>query len=79
MSRRLPREREEGKINAMEVTDDYRAKIRLWAANPRVEPLPSSLPRLPPSRPQRFASHEEMNRWKRALIAEMARRAAKYG
>lgn len=57
----------------MKVTDDYQAKVRLWAANPQVEPLPSFVPSLPRFRAQKFANHEEMNRWKKALLIEVAR------
>ncbi len=56
----------------MKQADDYKAKIRLWAQNPRVEPLPSGPP-VPRFRPRRFKTHKEMNRWKQALLAEMAR------
>ena len=57
----------------MKVTGDYKAKIRLWAANPQVEPLPSTLPALLRFRVQRFSSHVEMNRWKQALLVKLAR------
>lgn len=56
----------------MKITDDYKAKIRLCAANPRVVPLPPGPP-IPKFPPQKFNSYEEMNRWKAALIRECAR------
>ncbi len=56
----------------MKQADDYRAKIRLWAANPKVVALPSGPP-LPRFGSRKFASHEEMNRWKQALLAQVAR------
>jgi hypothetical protein len=63
----------------VKITDDYKAKIRLWAANPRVEPLPTALPVLPRFRAKKFANHEEMNRWKRSLLAQIARAHAENG
>jgi len=59
----------------MKLTDDYKAKIKLWVANPRVMPLPPGPP-VPRFRPQKFSSYEEMNRWKKALLTQMAREAA---
>jgi hypothetical protein len=56
----------------MKFTDDYHAKVKLWAAHPKVWPLPPP-PRLPRFRPQRFSSHAEMNRWKAALLRQLAR------
>jgi hypothetical protein len=61
-----------GDAGVMKASDDYRAKIRMWAAAPRVVP-PAPGPRLPPFRAQRFASHEAMNRWKAELLRELAR------
>ena len=63
----------------MKVTDDYKAKVRLWAANPRVVPLSRGGPSLPRFRAQKFASHAEMNRWKQALLIEIARSHAADG
>lgn len=57
----------------MKVTDDYKAKIRLWATDPKVEPLPAVGSALPRFLPQKFSSHEEMNRWKKDLLAKVAR------
>ena len=53
-------------------TDDLSAKIEIWARNPRVHAIPriTNLPKFPP---QRFSSYEEMNSFKRWLIAELAR------
>ena len=62
----------------MKISDDYRAKVRLWAQNPRVVPLPV-MPPLPIFGAQRFRSHEEMNRWKRELLREIARSVARRG
>jgi len=57
----------------MKISDDYKAKIRLWAQNPKVVSLPKG-PTIPRFKAQRFSSHEEMNRWKRELILSIARR-----
>lgn len=61
----------------MKLTDDYQAKVRLWAAHPRVVPLPPPPP-LPKFRPQKFRTHAEMNAWKESLLRELAR-AAEHG
>jgi hypothetical protein len=60
----------------MKITDDYNAKIRLWAENPRVVPLPPG-PRLPKFKSRRFSSHAEMNEWKRALLQQLAQETPK--
>jgi hypothetical protein len=51
--------------------DDYEAKIRFWARNPRIVPLPSG-PKIPHFPPQKFNSYAEMNAWKEKLIRQMA-------
>jgi len=60
----------------MKISDDYKAKIRLWASNPKVIALPKG-PLIPKFSPQRFDSHEAMNRWKRELILRMARESGR--
>jgi hypothetical protein len=55
----------------MKITDDYNAKIRLWAQNPQVVPA-GRPPKLPKFSKQTFRSHEEMNRWKERLLKELA-------
>jgi hypothetical protein len=57
--------------HAVKLSDDYKAKIRLWAANPTVveSPQPESLPRFGA---RRFNSHAEMNDWKRAYLRRIA-------
>lgn len=60
----------------MKLSDDYRAKLRLWVANPKVCPLPAFRLYVRFS-PQRFKSYAEMNEWKRSLIREQARATAK--
>ena len=62
----------------MKISDDYRAKLRLWARQPTVVPLPPG-PKLPKFKAQKFRNHEEMNQWKRALLLELARRDASHG
>ena len=62
----------------MKVTDDYEAKLRLWAANPRVVPLPPGPP-LPRFAPQKFRTHAEMNRWKEELLRQAARESKAHG
>ncbi|HEX3798785.1 MAG TPA: hypothetical protein VH413_08795 [Verrucomicrobiae bacterium] len=61
----------------MKITDDYNAKVRLWAANPQISPvLPG--PELPAFPPQKFRSHAEMNAWKAALLRSVAEITAKH-
>ncbi len=59
----------------MKISDDYRAKIRLWAAAQRVVPLPAGPP-LPRFTARRFSTHEEMNTWKLELLRQVARSVA---
>jgi hypothetical protein len=56
----------------MKITDDHHAKYKLWARNPRVMPAPPPV-RLPHFKSRRFASHAEMNAWKRSLLRDFAR------
>ncbi len=58
----------------MKVTDDYNAKQRFWAENPRVVPAPPA-PRLPNFKSRRFSSHAEMNEWKRSVLLQLAQLA----
>lgn len=53
------------------ISDDYAAKIRQWAANPHVIPLPPGPP-IPKFGVKRFRSHAEMNAWKEELLKQMA-------
>jgi hypothetical protein len=61
----------------MKFTDDYNAKIRLWAANPSVIPMLPG-PKLPIFPPQKFHSHEEMNKWKALLLRKMAQLSSEH-
>ena len=55
----------------MKITDDYKAKYRLWAANPQV--IPAGPPvRIPNFRSRKFSSHAEMNLWKESVRRELA-------
>jgi len=56
----------------MKITDDYKAKIRFWAENPTVAPLPAP-PRLPEFTSKKFRNHSEMNQWKKELLLQLAR------
>jgi hypothetical protein len=62
----------------VKISDDYHAKVRLWARRPTVVALPPGPP-LPKFDAQRFRTHEDMNRWKHALLRELARAAARHG
>jgi hypothetical protein len=62
----------------MKVTDDYKAKTRLWAENLKVVALPPGRP-LPRFASKRFRTHAEMNRWKARLLRQTASVAARHG
>ena len=55
----------------MKISDDYTAKVRIWAASPQVRPIPKPL-NLPRFRSKKFDSYDEMNAWKRQLLKEIA-------
>lgn len=55
----------------MKITDDYKAKYRLWAANPTVIPAPAAT-RLPNFKSRRFSSHLELNAWKLSVLQQLA-------
>ena len=51
--------------------DDYNAKYKIWSKEHRMFTLPKAeLPFKFP--PQKFSSYEELNQWKKGLIAEIA-------
>ena len=58
----------------MKLTDDYRAKYRLWAENPRVVAASAPL-RIPGFKSRRFSSHAELNAWKEAVLRQLAQAA----
>jgi len=55
----------------MKVSDDYKAKYRLWARNPKVCALPKAVG-LPYFGHKKFTSYEEMNNWKREYLLRIA-------
>jgi hypothetical protein len=58
----------------MKLTDNYAAKIKLWATNPQVVPMPP-LPKLPKFGAKKFSSYAEFNAWKRELLKQIAAEA----
>lgn len=56
----------------MAYQDDYDAKFKIWARNPKVVrcPNPVNLPRF---KARRFDSYEEFNAWKNDLLEQMAK------
>jgi hypothetical protein len=63
----------------MKVSDDYNAKIRMWAANPKVVAAPPLTVAIPHFGSRRFSSHREMNEWKEQLWREIAAKAPNDG
>ncbi len=59
---------EDGPIKA---TDDYNAKYRLWARNPKVCALPRPVGLLRFGH-KSFNSYEELNSWKREYLRQIA-------
>ena len=56
----------------MKITDDYRAKLALWAKEGKVYRMPR-IANLPKFGHRRFNSYEELNAWKRSLLEELVR------
>lgn len=54
------------------VNDDYQAKLRFWATNPKVVALPQPL-NVPRFGSRKFSSYAEMNAWKVELAQQIAR------
>lgn len=56
----------------MAYRDDYDAKFKIWARNPKVVacPKPANLPRF---KAQRFDSYEAFNAWKDDLLDQIAK------
>jgi hypothetical protein len=72
LSELKPGHLEEVGFAEMKVTDDYRAKVKLWVSNPAVvSALPP--PKLPKFSPKKFSNHSEMNEWKSSLLRQLAR------
>jgi hypothetical protein len=55
----------------MKATDDYNAKYRLWAADPKVIAAPAAT-WLPDFKSKRFSSHAELNAWKKSVLRRLA-------
>ena len=55
----------------MKITDDYQAKIKLWALRPEVPKLPRPIG-WPPFKAKKFNSYREMNEWKGQYLLEIA-------
>jgi len=62
-------------VTRMKLTDNYRAKYRLWAENPRVVP-PGAPVKLPHFTSKKFSSHSEMNAWKQSILRQLAHAAS---
>ncbi len=56
----------------MKYSDDYKAKLNIWAKDACVYSLPK-VTRLPQFGSQRFSSYAEMNAWKKDFLARIAR------
>jgi hypothetical protein len=52
--------------------DDYQAKLKLWAADPKVVALPQPI-NVPRFGSRKFSSYAEMNAWKAESAQQMAR------
>ena len=55
----------------MKLTDDYAAKVKIWARESKVHPLPP-LPPLPKFGAKKFSSYAEFNAWKVELLKQVA-------
>jgi hypothetical protein len=55
----------------MKITDDYEAKLALWAKECRVVPLPRA-DGIPKFSSRKFSSWEAFNAWKRQLRDQIA-------
>ena len=57
----------------MKATDNRQAKLSIWAKESRVARMPKA-EGFPAFGCRRFSSGDEMNAWKKELLAEIARR-----
>lgn len=55
----------------MKYTDDYTAKLDIWAREQRVRPLPA-FTGVPRFGARKFDSYAEFNAWKRELLLQIA-------
>jgi len=56
----------------VKITDDYNAKLKIWAQEARVVAMPSPKG-IPTFTCQRFSSGAEMNAWKKELLKKIAK------
>lgn len=57
----------------MKIKNDYKAKLKIWAVEAKVVSLPKAVG-FPTFSCRRFSSGDEMNVWKKNMLAEIARR-----
>jgi len=57
----------------MKATDNYKAKMEIWARENRVMATPKA-EGLPHFSCRRFSSASDMNAWKRQLLSDVAKR-----
>ena len=55
----------------MKISNDYKAKLKIWADAKRVVALPKAVG-IPKFGCKRFSSGDEMNAWKKKLLDEIA-------
>jgi hypothetical protein len=55
----------------MKSTDNYDAKLEIWAKESKVYPLPT-VTGIPRFGWKKFKSYEEFNAWKKGLLAQIA-------
>ena len=60
------------KIKYMKSSDDYKAKLKMWAENPVVVGMPT-IANFPEFGHVSFRNYEEMNAWKAEMRRELAR------
>jgi len=56
----------------MKIENDYKGKLKIWAAEANVVRLPKAIG-FPAFSCRRFSSGDEMNIWKKSMLAEIAR------
>jgi len=61
----------------MKASDDYSAKLRMWAERPEVRPMPK-LANIPAFRSRKFNSYAEMNAWKSELLRMIAAQGCRW-
>jgi len=52
-------------------TDDYDAKYKIWAMDPKPQPI-VPLPKMPKFKSRRFSSYEEYEEFRKQLIQRLA-------